>query len=238
MRGAGCIINDFWDYKFDQKVFRTSKRPLAANQISFKTASFLLFFVLSLSLLILIQLPTIAWIIATLSLPLIIFYPYAKRITNYPQFILGLVFSWGIPLGCSSIENFILTNNMIQPFFLYIGTVAWVFGYDSIYSIQDKLDDINIGVKSTALTFGNNLKFAIFSSYFIATIFWIISSPSLIWFCGVIFASLHMIWQLLLLEINSPSTALKLFKSNRDLGLILASSALLDLIFKNYFAYL
>tara|TARA_A100001011_G_scaffold163600_1_gene172165 strand:- start:310 stop:1233 length:924 start_codon:yes stop_codon:yes gene_type:complete len=234
MRGGGCIINDLWDYKFDQKVFRTSSRPLASGDLSFFSAYIILFIVLFLSFLILLQLTKIAWLVAIFSFPLIIFYPFSKRITNYPQFILGLVFSWGVPLGFASTHGIIYFENFLYTFYLYIGTVFWVFGYDSIYSIQDKDDDMHIGVKSTALTFGKNLKYAVFISYFIAILFWILASNSFIWYTGVFVVSIHMIWQISKVELNNPHLALKLFKSNRDLGLILALAAFLDMFNKIY----
>ena len=235
MRGGGCIINDLWDYKIDQKVFRTSSRPLASGDLSFFSAYIILFIVLFLSFLILSQLPKISWLVAIFSFPLIIFYPFSKRITNYPQLILGFVFSWGVPLGYVCTNDINYFENFAYTVYLYLGTVFWVFGYDSIYSIQDKEDDVRIGVKSTALTFGKHLKYAVLISYLLAIIFWILSSDSFIWYTGIFFVSIHMLWQISKIDLTNSLLALKLFKSNRDLGLILAAAAFLDMFSKIYF---
>ena len=227
MRGAGCIINDYWDIDIDKKVSRTATRPLANNEISIFEAFVGLFIVLFLSLLILIQLSFLAWIVGLISIPLIIVYPLAKRFSRFPQFYLGIVFSWGVPLGWASTNQ----NFSIELIFLYIGTVAWVFGYDSIYSIQDKFDDKKIAVYSTAITFDKNLKLAISISYLIAISLWSFVSNSFFWYLGIIFLAAHMTWQIIKLDINKPATALRLFKSNRDMGLIFSASCLIDNFF-------
>ena len=149
--------------------------------------------------------------------------------------ILGLVFSWGVPLGYVCIDDINYFENFAYTVYLYLGTVFWVFGYDSVYSIQDKEDDVLIGVKSTALTFGKNLKYAVLISYLLAIIFWILSSDSFIWYTGIFFVSIHMLWQISKIDLTNSLLALKLFKSNRDLGLILAAAAFLDMFSKIYF---
>ena len=227
MRGAGCIINDYWDLEIDKKVSRTSNRPLANNEISIFEAFLGLIFILLLSLIILLQLNFMALLVGIISIPLVIIYPLAKRFSKYPQFYLGIVFSWGVPLGWASTNQ----SFLIEIIFLYLGTVAWVFGYDSIYSIQDKVDDKKIGINSTAITFNKNLKLAIAISYLTAIGFWCLVSYSIFWYLGIAVLGLHMIWQIKKLDTNKPKLALKLFKSNRDMGLIFSISCLINNFF-------
>ena len=228
MRGAGCVVNDLWDKDIDAKVERTKKRPIASGEVSIKEAFMGLTVVLIFSCLILFLLPLKSFFLAIISLPLIVLYPLSKRFTKYPQFFLGLVFSWGVPLGWSATN----TDLNLQVVLLYLGTIAWVFAYDTIYSLQDVKDDIKIKINSTALTFGAYTKIAVGVSYFIAFIFFINVSWTFLWVSGVILASFHMIWQIQKLDINSQILSLKLFKSNRDLGLILSLFAFIDLYFR------
>ena len=228
MRGAGCVVNDLWDKDIDAKVERTKKRPIASGEISIIEAFTGLTVILVFSCLILFLLPLKSFILAIFSLPLIVLYPLSKRFTKYPQFFLGLVFSWGVPLGWSATN----TDLNLQVVLLYLGTTAWVFAYDTIYSLQDVRDDIKIKINSTALTFGANTKMAVGVSYFVAFIFFINVSWSFLWVSGVILAGFHMIWQIQKLDINSQILSLKLFKSNRDLGLILSLFAFIDLYFR------
>ena len=169
-----------------------------------------------------------SFLIAVLSLPLIILYPLAKRYTKYPQFALGIVFSWGVPLGWSATN----TDFNLEVVIMYLGTIAWVFGYDTIYSIQDKKDDMQLRVHSTSLTFKNKTKNAVSIAYFLCFILFININWSFLWIIGILLAGLHMIWQIKNLDLDSPSKALKLFKSNRDLGLIISLFAFLDLYFR------
>tara|TARA_A100001015_G_scaffold168625_1_gene187431 strand:+ start:774 stop:1664 length:891 start_codon:yes stop_codon:yes gene_type:complete len=228
MRGAGCVVNDLWDKDIDAKVERTKKRPIASGEVSIKEAFMGLIVILIFSCFILFLLPLKSFILAIISLPLIVLYPLSKRFTKYPQFFLGLVFSWGVPLGWSATN----TDLNFHVVLLYLGTIAWVFAYDTIYSLQDVRDDIKIKINSTALTFGANTKIAIGVSYFIAFIFFINVSWSFLWVSGVILVGFHMIWQVQKLDINSQILSLKLFKSNRDLGLILSLFAFIDLYFR------
>ena len=227
MRGAGCIVNDLWDRDIDSKVTRTLNRPIANGTISTREAFVGLSLVLLLSVFILLYLPFNSFIVALISLPLIALYPLAKRYTKFPQFALGIVFSWGVPLGWSA-TNTTLTIDVV---ILYLGTIAWVFGYDTIYSIQDKKDDIKLNINSTALTFDKHIRLAILLTYSFSTILFLnVKSPSF-WTIGVILAGIHMIWQTLKIKLNDPKIALMLFKSNRDLGLILSLFAFFDLYY-------
>jgi 4-hydroxybenzoate polyprenyltransferase len=155
MRSAGCIINDMWDRNIDKLVERSKTRPLAAGHLSMKEAAGFLAIHLALSLVILLKLPTYS-ILAGLSIvPIIVIYPFMKRVTYFPQLILGLAFNSGIIVGYAALEGLVNYDIMI-PF--YIAGVLWTLIYDTIYAHMDKFDDAKINVKSTALYFGNNTR--------------------------------------------------------------------------------
>ncbi len=152
MRSAGCIINDIIDRDIDKKVNRTNKRPIASKSVSLFEAFILLLFFLIISFFILMQFNLTAIFVGLISIPFIIIYPFMKRITYWPQIVLGIVFSWGI-LIVSIQFNETLT---LEFSFLYIGCIIWTLGYDTIYAYQDREDDIKVGIKSTAVYFGKN----------------------------------------------------------------------------------
>ena len=154
MRSAGCIINDIVDRKIDIKIKRTEERPLASNKISVTESLIFLSILLLLSFLILIQFNYISIIVALLIMPLVILYPYMKRITHWPQLILGLVFSWGIIIVSLEFNQVITLNYGL----LYIGCIFWTMGYDTIYAYQDLNDDLKNNIKSTAVFFNKKGK--------------------------------------------------------------------------------
>ena len=162
MRSAGCIINDLIDIKIDRKITRTMNRPLASNNISILSALIFLFVLLLFSLIILIQFSITTIIVGILSLPIIVLYPFMKRITYWPQFFLGLVFSWGVLI--TSVEIF--GKIKLDYCLLYIACVFWTLSYDTIYAYQDKEDDISSNVKSTAVLLGERGKLFIRFCYF------------------------------------------------------------------------
>ena len=237
MRAAGCIINDLWDRDIDRKVSRTSLRPLAVGTMSTRSAFIYLTFILSFSLIILLQLPLRAWIMGILSFPLIICYPLAKRITGWPQIVLGFVFSWGILLGSVSASNNWPDESI---FWIYAGTVCWIIGYDTIYAIQDKNDDKKLNIGSAALSFGPNLILGITTLYGTAIFLWSIGLwlkfEIDLWILGIIGAIMHLVWQIKNLKMVEENTALKIFKSNRDCGLIITFGLLIQIIFNDIFS--
>ncbi len=168
MRSAGCIINDIIDLEIDRNVERTKLRPLAAKRVSVFEAIIFLIFLLLISLFILIQFNLNAIYIGLLSLPLIFFYPYMKRFTYWPQLFLGIIFNFGILI--ISMHFF----NNLNPLFilLYIGCIFWTLAYDTIYAYQDRMDDINNKIKSTAVLFGGKGKafVMVFYSFFLMII--------------------------------------------------------------------
>ena len=227
MRSAGCIINDIVDRNLDKKTVRTKDRPLANEQLTLKEAYYFLLFLLIIGLLILIKLNQIVIILGLAIIPLIVLYPYMKRITYFPQLFLGIIFNWGVLMGYASIKN------TLDPeiFFLYAACIFWTIGYDTIYAHQDKKTDVKIGIKSTAILFGKKTKLCLCMLYLLmilnlvstGIVFQLTSSFYLI--TTVIF--LHLMWQIYTLEINDPKNCLSRFKSNRWVGLAMLAAIIL-----------
>ena len=165
MRSSGCIINDLVDINLDKKIYRTSKRPLTSNKITIFEAFLFLMFLLLLSLSILLQFNLNSILIGLISIPLIILYPFLKRLTYWPQLGLGIIFSWGVLIVSMQFNEKLLTDFII----LYIGCIFWTLAYDTIYAYQDIKDDIKNNVKSTAVLFqekGKKYVFIFYSIFF------------------------------------------------------------------------
>lgn len=230
MRAAGCVINDMWDTDIDRKIARTASRPLASGEISSKQAWVVLILLASIGLMVLLALPVNAWLMGIAALPFVALYPAFKRFTYWPQAMLGLTFSWGIFLGHVAAQNQWPDAIMIT---LYIGTVFWVIGYDTIYAIQDMADDEKTGVKSSARALkgriGRAVKFIYLISIMILStaLFWHFGSWSY-WTAGMIMMALHLLHQANQIDENDPRLALRLFKSNRNAGLWLVAGLLLQ----------
>jgi len=160
MRGAGCTINDLWDRNLDPHVARTRLRPIARGAISVQQAVPFLGAQLFAGLAILLQFPTACFFYATPSLIFVGLYPLAKRVTNYPQFVLGLTFSWGAFLGFPALGIDLLANTpaLVSAACLYGSCIAWTLIYDMIYAYQDIRDDAKVGIKSIALAQQANAK--------------------------------------------------------------------------------
>ena len=225
MRGAGCTWNDINDRNFDSQVSRTKLRPLPSGQVSVKQAITWLLIQLIFSLLILLTFNRYAITIGFLSILPVAIYPFAKRFTWWPQFFLGICFNWGILLSFAAHNNVLGASVMI----LYFSGIFWTLFYDTIYAYQDSEDDALIGLKSTALLFGNNAKYWLTS--FIVIIFLSmqfsfsqITKVSLISEIFIRFGAIgfcfHLVWQLWKLDIKDSDICLKLFQSNRTAGFI------------------
>ncbi len=161
MRSAGCIINDIVDRNIDKSVKRTRIRPLASNKISIIEAILLLFIFLFLSLVILLQFNLYSIIFGLMSMPFVILYPFMKRITFWPQIFLGLTFSWGAIIVSTQFYQTVT----LQFILLYFACVIWTLGYDTVYAYQDREDDIKQNIKSTAVLFGENGRWLVYSCY-------------------------------------------------------------------------
>ena len=237
MRSAGCIVNDIWDRNIDKKVKRTSDRPLASEKIKVSKAIFFLIILCFIGLIILIQLPILTWLVGLCSIPLILFYPLFKRFTHYPQVILGLTFSWGIPLSASVFFQSLVNKSFDGIVYLYIGTFFWVIGYDTIYAIQDVKDDIKNNIGSLAIKLYKNLKFSLVLMYMLSAIFWFLGFKIYLgygyWIYFLLVVICHLIWQVYKIDLKKPHNTEAIFKSNRDVGLILT----IGIISNNYLFY-
>lgn len=226
MRGAGCIINDLWDRDFDAKVERTRNRPLASGQITPKQAMAFLASLLLAGFAILLSFNLTTIILGIVSLIPVILYPLAKRITWYPQAVLGLTFNFGALMGAAAIQN------DIPPFAwaLYAAGFFWTLGYDTIYAQQDINDDALIGIKSTARKFGDKVKayVAVFYSMTIALIFvaGILTEVTPVFFGVMSLALLHLLWQVRTWDKGNPQSSLAKFRSNRDFALVVTAAFL------------
>lgn len=220
LRGAGCTVNDMWDRDFDKKVERTRSRPLAAGTITQAHALAWLGFQLSAGLGILLQLNPYSQLIGAASLPLVATYPLMKRITGWPQAFLGLTINWGAIMGWSAVHGS-CDWTIVGP--LYASGFFWTLLYDTIYAHQDKVDDVKIGVKSTALTFGADTKayLTVFATANIAsmTVAGYMAGCHGPFFGSVALATAHLAWQITTVDLDNPEDCADKFKSNWWYGL-------------------
>ena len=228
MRGAGCTLNDIVDRKIDAQVARTRSRPIPSGRITVSQAFTFLAVQSLIGFAILLQFNRYTIILGAASVLIIAIYPFMKRITNWPQLVLGLAFNWGALVGWSAVQGSLAW----PPLALYLGGIFWTLAYDTIYAHQDREDDVLIGVKSTALQFGDNTRrwligFFILALVSIDTAFWL-AGTSYIAHMSVALAALHGAWQTKRFETNNSALCLHLFKSNRIFGLIIAGFLFLD----------
>ncbi|XP_070991971.1 4-hydroxybenzoate polyprenyltransferase, mitochondrial-like [Oncorhynchus clarkii lewisi] len=222
MRGAGCTINDMWDKDFDKKVARTATRPIAAGEITQMQALVFLGGQLSLALGVLLCLNYYSIALGAASLSLVVTYPLMKRISYWPQLVLGLTFNWGALLGWSAVIGSCEWSVCLP---LYFSGVMWTLIYDTIYAHQDKDDDIRVGVKSTALRFQEQTK-PWLSGFMVAMMSGLIvagvnAEQTLPYYATLSTVAIHLTHQIYTLDINKPEDCWKKFVSNRNLGLLL-----------------
>ena len=228
MRGAGCTWNDITDRDLDARVERTRSRPIPAGQVSVAQAAAFLVAQALIGLAVLLQFNRFAVVTGIASLIIVAVYPFMKRITFWPQIVLGLAFSWGALMGFAVIVGRIDTPAL----WLYAGSIAWVIGYDTIYAHQDAEDDALIGIKSTALLFGARTRpaLAVFYGAAVVLIGMALVSAGANWpaWVGLAVFAAHLVWQIVRLDISNPALCLRIFKSNRDAGLLLFAGLLAD----------
>ncbi len=228
MRGAGCVYNDIIDRDLDRKVARTRNRPLASGAVSVKAAVAFLLLLCGIGLAVLLSFDDFSIALGLASLLPVAIYPFMKRITSWPQAVLGLAFSWGALMGWSAAFGELGP----EPILLYAGAVFWTIAYDTIYAVQDLEDDAVAGIRSTTRLFGERTRRAV--GLFFGLAFVCIAAA--IWqaggaaasFIGLILFGTHLAWQVRSIDLADPMRALGLFKSNRDAGLLLFAGLAVD----------
>jgi 4-hydroxybenzoate polyprenyltransferase len=228
MRGAGCTWNDLVDRDIDALVERTRSRPIPSGQVTARQAAAFLAAQALVGLCVLLTLNSFAIAAGIASLGIVAVYPFMKRITWWPQITLGLAFSWGALMGWAAAFGRLDAPALL----LYAGSIAWVIGYDTIYAHQDREDDALVGVKSTARLFGRRTRPILAGFYALAVV--LLAAAGLTAGAGPVAAlglaafAAHLAWQVARLDIDDADLCLRLFKSNRDAGLILLAGLLAD----------
>ena len=228
MRGAGSTWNDLLDRDIDAKVERTRDRPIASGRIRPRHALIYAVAQSLLGLLVLIQFNGFAIGLGIASLGIVAVYPLMKRIMGYPQAVLGLCFAWGALMGWAA-----QFGSLAAPaLWLYVGSIAWVIGYDTVYGHQDQRDDAIIGVRSTSRTFGRHSR-RIIAALYGATVLLVgiaMAGAGSGWpgWAGLAAFAAHLGWQVHRLDPDRPDVCLMLFRSNRDAGALLFAGLLLD----------
>lgn len=228
MRGAGCVYNDIVDRDLDAQVARTALRPLPSGSVSLRAAWAWLFVLCGVGLLVLVQLPTLAQLVALVSLVFVAAYPFMKRITWWPQAWLGLVFGWGALVGWFAVDTVRLPSAATLTLAcaaLYLGCIFWVIGYDTIYAAQDVEDDAIVGIRSSARVLGKRLRIGVTLFYLTALLAWSaalwIVRPDPLALVTLVPLALHLSWQAATVDPQNGRNALARFRSNRTAGLLL-----------------
>jgi len=221
MRGAGCTYNDILDRRLDAGVERTRGRPLPSGRVSVGAAAVFLVAQSLVGLAVLLSFNRFSIALGIASLGVVAVYPLMKRVTSWPQAVLGLAFSWGALMGWSAT----FSSLALAPVLLYFSAFSWTIGYDTIYAMQDARDDAIVGIRSTARLFGKNARLGVGIFYAAAAILALAAillvGGGWIALLGWLAYVAHLAWQLSRVEGADAATALKLFRSNRDAGLLL-----------------
>jgi len=226
MRGAGCTVNDLVDRELDRRVERTRNRPLAAGRLRPSQAVAFFFAQSAVGLLVLALLPPEAALVALASIPLIVLYPFAKRVTWWPQAVLGLAFNWGALVGCAAITRTLDLSALL----LYGAGVFWTLGYDTVYAHQDREDDAKVGVKSTARLFGKKSRIWIAAFYGAMTA--LLAAAGLAAGLKTVFLALLavpaalLVWHVRHVDFDDPASCLRHFRFHREVGLAVCAALL------------
>jgi 4-hydroxybenzoate polyprenyltransferase len=227
MRSAGCVVNDLWDRDIDRKVARTAARPLASGMLRPRQALLFLGVLLAVGLVVLLQLNELCWALGTASLVLVGLYPLAKRVTWWPQVMMGFTFGFGAPLGYAAATGRI--DAALAA--LYGAAILWDLGFDTIYAHQDREDDALVGIGSTARLFGDRTAPFLAACYsgavgLLALAGWLAGLGG--WFfLGLLVPAALLLRQVVVLDIDDPALCLRLFRANREVGLAVGAAILL-----------
>ncbi|MBP1850377.1 4-hydroxybenzoate octaprenyltransferase [Rhizobium halophytocola] len=221
MRGAGCTYNDLVDQEIDMGVERTRSRPLPSGRVTRGQAKLFMLLQALTGAVVLFCLNWFSVALGIASLLLVAIYPFAKRFTDWPQFFLGLAFSWGGLMGWSALEG----NISLASVLIYAAAILWTIGYDTIYAHQDKEDDALMGVRSTARLFGENTRNWLIGLYGLALVLlalaFVAAGTGLLAYAGLVIAGALLAWQILTLDIDDPVKCLALFKFNTRVGAVI-----------------
>jgi 4-hydroxybenzoate polyprenyltransferase len=230
MRAAGCAYNDYVDRDYDARSARTASRPIPSGQVTPAEALAFAAICAFVGFLVLVQFNAFTIRLGAASLVLVAIYPFLKRFTHWPQIVLGLAFNWGALVGWAAVMG----NVGIPALLLYAGSVLWTIGYDTIYAHQDREDDLLLGLRSTAIRFGDNTMSWVGSFYAGAIVLWLLAGylagTHLIFFMAVVLASLQMAWQVTTLDMSDARNCLRRFRSNRDVGLVIFLGLVADMV--------
>jgi 4-hydroxybenzoate polyprenyltransferase len=230
MRGAGCTYNDIVDRDIDAGVARTRGRPIPSGEVTVTQAAAFMVALCLVGLLVLLQFNTVTVWLGIASLALVAVYPFMKRFTYWPQVVLGLTFKWGALVGWTAAQAVLAWPAVV----LYGGCVLWTVAYDTIYAHQDKEDDLALGLKSTAIRFGDATPRWLTGLYGAAVVLWVAAALQAgagtftllaLAICGAILA-----WQVATLDMNNPANCLLRFKSNRFVGWIFFAGLVVDMV--------
>jgi 4-hydroxybenzoate polyprenyltransferase len=219
MRAAGCVVNDLWDRDIDRKVVRTAGRPLASGALRPRQALLFLAVLLLAGLAVLLQLNRLSQALGVASLLLVAVYPLAKRVTWWPQLMMGFTFGYGAPMGYAAAAGRVDAAWVA----LYVAAILWDLGFDTIYAHQDREDDALAGVHSTARLFGAHTR-PFLAACYAATVAALVLAGWLaglgVWFYAMLVLPAALLArQVIALNIDNPSGCLRLFRANREVGL-------------------
>lgn len=230
MRAAGCIINDYADREFDLHVTRTRTRPLATGTVSVRAALCLFASLVAASFILVLQLNLLTIGLSFAALLIVMIYPYCKRFTHLPQCVLGLAFSMGIPMSYAALTNSVPA----EAVWLFVANFFWIIAYDTLYAMADRDDDLVIGIKSTAILFGQYDKLIVGILHIItfAILYGIGIEKSLSWhfFGGLGCAALFAVYQQYLCKDRHSDRCLTAFLNNSWVGAMVYCGILLGTI--------
>lgn len=229
MRSAGCVMNDMADHKFDAQVERTKARPLAAKQLSLWEALIVLAILLTCSLIVVLLLNRFTLWLSLAALFFALIYPFAKRVTYLPQLVLGIAFGWGVILAWAAVRN----SLSLTPFLILLANLCWATGYDTIYALMDREDDVKIGVKSTAVLFGAGSWLAVGGFYgllvFFLTLLGRMNQMALAYYFALVVTAIFLLFQTIKIRKVLQRPALfSLFRSNVWVGVLILVGLLLN----------
>lgn len=230
MRSAGCVINDIWDRNIDAQVSRTAGRPLASGRLALCQALTFLALLLAIGLAVLLCLPPLCWALAPIAMLLVVLYPAAKRVTWWPQLVMGFTFGFGAPMGYAAAADHLDVTCLL----LYAGTILWQLGFDTIYGFQDMDDDARIGVRSSSRRVVASARPFVAACYGAAAAFFALAGERAELGIGFLFVGFIAAWMLhqqtKRLDPYNPALCLKLFRMNVPVGIVLAFAYLAGLL--------